>query len=96
MLLLFNWLAFQKVTTFTCSFGATDVNVSVFNMSFSGADVGGPDLVRAAEGADGQDQSVHSGFLVIFFSCHSSLDFFSLINAPRVYHQAAELKLQQM
>lgn len=42
-------LPFPKVATFTCSFGACDVSVSVFNMSFSGADVRGLDLVRAAE-----------------------------------------------
>lgn len=44
---LFKCLAFTKVTTFTCSFGAFDVNVFMFNMSFCGADVTGPGLVGA-------------------------------------------------
>lgn len=55
LVMLFNCLAFPKVTTFTCSFGAFDVNVSVFNMSFPGTDVRGLGLVRAAEGADRYD-----------------------------------------
>lgn len=55
LVMLFNCLAFPKVTTFTCSFGAFDVSVSVFNMSFPRTDVRDMGLVRAAEGADRYD-----------------------------------------
>lgn len=57
--MLFSCLAFPKVT-FACSFGAFDVNVSVFNTSFSGADVRGLGLIRAAEGADRHRRSILS------------------------------------
>lgn len=50
--MLFNCLAFPKVTTFTCSFDAFDVSVSMLNMSFPGADVRGLGLVKATERAE--------------------------------------------
>lgn len=78
--ILFNCLAFPKVTTFTCSFGACDVNVSLFNMSFCGADVRGPGLV----GADRHHQSILSRHYVNFSACHS-FDHTDLICDPTVY-----------
>lgn len=85
LVMLFNCLAFPKVTTFTCSFGAFDVNVSVFNMSFSGADVRGLGLVRATEGADRHHRSILCRPSVIFSACHSLFDLPGLINEPTVY-----------
>lgn len=85
LVMLFNCLAFPKVTTFTCSFGALDVNVSMFNMSFSGADVRGLGLVRAAEGADWHHQSILCMPSVIFSVCHSLFDLPGLINEPTVF-----------
>ncbi len=85
LVMLFNCLAFPKVTTFACSFGAFDVNVSVFNMSFSGADVRGLGLVRAAEEADRHGWSILSRQSVIFSACHSFFDPSGLINEPRVF-----------
>ncbi len=85
MVMLFNCLTFPKVTTFTCSFGAFDVNVSVFNMSFSGVDVRGLSLVKAAEGADRHHQSILSRPSVVFPVCHSFFDPPGLINEPTVY-----------
>lgn len=85
LVMLFNCLAFPKVTTFTCSFGAFDVNVSVFNMSFSWADVRGLGLVRAVEGDDHQNQSIPCRSSVIFSACLSFLHLPDLINAPMVY-----------
>lgn len=78
--ILFNCLAFPKVTTFTCSFGACDVNVSLFNMSFCGADVRGPGLVGAAR----HRQSILSRPSVNFSACHS-FDHTDLICDPAVY-----------
>lgn len=85
LVILFNCLAFPKVTTFTCSFGACDVNVSVFNMSFSGAGVRGPGLVRATEGADWHRRSILSRPSVIFPAWRSFFDPSGLINEPTVY-----------
>lgn len=73
-------LEFPKVTTFTCSFGACDVNVSLFNMSFCGADVRGPSLV----GADRRRQSILSRPSVNFSACHS-FDHTDLICDPTIY-----------
>lgn len=85
LVMLFNCLAFPKVTTFTCSFGACDVNVSVFNMSFSGAGVRGLGLVRATEGADWHHRSILSRPSVIFPAWRSFFDPSGLINEPTVY-----------
>lgn len=74
LVVLLNCLSFPKVTTFTCSFGALDVNVSVFNMSFSGAGVRGLALVRAVEGADRYNWSIPSRAPAIFSACHSVSD----------------------
>jgi hypothetical protein len=46
---LFNRVAFPKVMAFLCSYGAFDVNVSVFNISFLSAFVSGLIPVRSAE-----------------------------------------------
>lgn len=94
LVMLFNCLAFPKVTTFACSFGAFDFNVSVSNMSFSGADVRGLGLVRAVEVADRPRRSILNRSSVIFSACHFPLDLPGLINAPTVYTQAAELQFQ--
>lgn len=91
LVMLFHYLAFPKVTTFTCSFGAFDVNVSVFNMSFSGADVRGLCLVKAAEGADQHNQSILCKTSVIFSACLSILDLPDLINAPTVYPRGCRI-----
>lgn len=80
LVMLFNCLAFPKVTTFTCSFGVFDVNVSVFSMSFSRADVRCLGLVRAAEGLDRHQQSILSRHSVIFAARHSLLIPPGLIN----------------
>lgn len=73
--MLFNCLAFSKVTTFTCSFGALGVTVFVFNMSFPRADVRGLGFVREADGADWCHQSLLSRSFVIFSACQALLDF---------------------
>lgn len=85
LVMLFNCLAFSKVTTFTCSFGAFNVGVSVFNMSFPGADVGGLGLVRTAEGAAWYHRSIHIRPSVIFSACQSLLDLAGRINESLVY-----------
>lgn len=75
---------FQRSQPFTCSFGAFDVNVSVFNVSFSGADVRGLGLVRAAEEADRHCRSIPSRPTVIFSASRSVCDIPGLINEPTV------------
>lgn len=73
-------------------FGAFNVNVSVFNMSFPRADVKGLGLVRAAEEADRYYRSILFRLSVIFSACHSLLDLRGLINSPGFTQQVAELQ----
>lgn len=75
---------FQRLQPLLVHLVPFDVNVSVFNMSFSGAGVRGLGFDRAAEGADWHQQSILSRASVIFSSCHSLLDLPSLINKPTV------------
>lgn len=99
--MLFNCLAFPKVTTFTCSFGAFNVSVSVFNMSFfppPGQISGVWALVRATERADRHYQSVLTRLAVVLTACRCLLDLSGQINEPTVWvtQQAAKLHFQQM
>lgn len=77
---LFNRVAFPKVMAFLCSYGAFDVNVSVFNISFSSAFVSGLIPVRAAEMAYQQEGLILSQLPVIFSTCHSPLHLPGLID----------------
>jgi hypothetical protein len=65
---------------FLCSFGGFDVNVSVFNVSFSSACFTGLIPVRASELAYQREDLILSQLPVIFSICHSPFHLPGLID----------------